>query len=50
MMSQKAFSFVAGLIFLLVAPAHLSRIIFRWEVILVGRPILLTINWAAVIV
>jgi hypothetical protein len=49
-MTQKTFSFVAGLIFLLIVLVHLSRIVFRWEVILIGRPIPLAINWVAMIV
>jgi hypothetical protein len=35
-MSQKAFSLVAVVIFLLVAVAHLLRLLLRWSVILNG--------------
>ena len=35
-MTQRTFSVVAGLIFLLVAIAHLLRLLFKWEVILNG--------------
>jgi hypothetical protein len=35
-MSQKTFSLVAGLIFLLIAIMHGLRIAFRWEVVLNG--------------
>lgn len=50
MMSRKAFSFTAGLIFLVVAVAHLSRIIFRWEVIAAGWRVPVVISWVALFI
>jgi hypothetical protein len=35
-MSQRGFSRVAGLIFLLVAVMHVLRLAFKWEVVLNG--------------
>lgn len=35
-MSRKTFSVLAGVIFLLVAAAHLLRLVFRWAVIIAG--------------
>jgi hypothetical protein len=35
-MSQKTFSLVVGLIFLLVAVMHALRLAFKWEVVLNG--------------
>jgi len=50
MMNRKAFSFISGIIFLAVAVAHLSRIVFRWEAIVAGWPVPLVISWAAVFI
>ena len=33
-MSQKTFSLVVGLIFLLIAAMHVLRLAFKWEVVL----------------
>jgi hypothetical protein len=38
-MRQRIFSLVAGVIFLLVAVMHLLRLLFKWEVIFVSRPL-----------
>ncbi len=35
-MSQKTFSFVVGLAFLLIAVMHVLRLAFKWEVVLNG--------------
>jgi len=37
-MSVKTFLRVSGTIFLVVAVVHLLRLVFKWEVILVGWP------------
>jgi hypothetical protein len=49
-MSQKAFSFVAGLIFLLVAVAHLLRLLLRWSVILNGWTVPMWVSLIAFVV
>lgn len=35
-MSQKTFSLVAGLVFLIVAIAHLCRLLLKWSLVLDG--------------
>jgi uncharacterized membrane protein len=49
-MSQKAFSLVAGLIFLLVAVAHLLRLLLRWSVILNGWTVPMWVSAIALVV
>jgi len=49
-MSQKNYSFLAGVIFFLVALIHLSRIIFGWPVLIAGWAVPLWINWGGVVV
>ena len=49
-MSQKAFSLVAGLIFLLVAVAHLLRLLLRWGVILNGWTVPMWVSLIAFVV
>jgi hypothetical protein len=49
-MSQKAFSLVAGLIFLLVAVAHLLRLLLRWSVILNGWTVPMWVSSIALVV
>ena len=49
-MSQKAFSLVAGLIFLLVAVAHLLRLLLRWSVILNGWTVPMWVSLIAFVV
>lgn len=44
-MSQKNYSFLAGVIFLLVSLIHLSRIIFGWPALIAGWPVPIWINW-----
>ena len=49
-MSQRPFSFVAGLIFLVVAVAHVLRLAFKWEVVLNGWPVPMWISAAALVI
>lgn len=49
-MSQKAFSLVAGLIFLLVAVAHLLRLLLRWSVVLNGWTVPMWLSAIALVV
>jgi len=44
-MSQKNYSLLAGIIFLLVSLIHLSRIIFGWSAVMAGWSIPIWINW-----
>ncbi len=49
-MSQRTFSLTAGVIFLLITLGHLSRLVFRWEVMLAGRPVPFSIHWIAMFI
>ena len=49
-MAHKTFCLVASSIFLLVALAHLSRLIFKWSVSLGGWAVPFWINWVALLV
>ena len=49
-MKQKAFSLVAGLIFLLVAVAHLLRLLLKWSVILDGWTVPMWVSAIALVV
>ena len=49
-MSQRPFSFVAGLIFLVVAVAHVLRLAFKWEVVLNGWPVPMWISAVALVI
>jgi hypothetical protein len=49
-MSQKTFSLVAGLIFLVVALGHLSRLAFRWTVVLGGWTLPMWVSWLGLLV
>lgn len=49
-MSQRAFSLVAGLIFLLVAVAHLLRLLLRWSLILNGWTVPMWVSSIALVV
>jgi hypothetical protein len=49
-MSQKTFSLVAGVFFLLVALGHALRIAFGSSVVIQNTPIPLWISWIALIV
>lgn len=47
-MSQKTFSLTAGVIFSLIALAHLFRVAFTVEWIVQGRTIPMWLSWVAV--
>lgn len=47
-MKQKDFSLVAGMIFLLVAIIHLSRIILQWQANIGGVEIPMWASWLGV--
>lgn len=49
-MSQKAFSLVAGLVFLLVAVVHLLRLLLKWSVIFNGWTVPMWVSWGAVVI
>jgi hypothetical protein len=49
-MSQKTFSLVAGLIFLLVAIAHACRFLLKWSVVLNGWTAPMWISGVALVV
>ena len=49
-MSQKIFSFVAGLIFLLIAIMHGLRLAFRWEVVLNGWSVPMWVSVVAMVI
>ncbi len=50
MMSQKAFSLTAGLIFSLIALGHLLRIVFAWPVHMAGWTVPMWASWPALLV
>ena len=47
-MSQKTFSLVAGLTFLLVAAIHVLRLALEWRVDLAGWAIPMWVSWVAI--
>jgi len=49
-MSQKTFSLVAGLIFLLVAVMHVLRLAFKWEVVLNGWSVSMWVSAVAIVI
>jgi hypothetical protein len=49
-MSQKTFSLVAGLIFLLVAVMHVLRLAFKWEVVLNGWSVPMWVSAVAIVI
>jgi hypothetical protein len=49
-MSQKTFSRVAGLIFLLIAVMHGLRLALKWQVVLNGWTIPMWVSWVALVV
>ncbi len=49
-MSQKTFSLVAGLIFLVIAVLHIFRLTFRWEAVLNGRAMPIWVSWVALLI
>jgi hypothetical protein len=49
-MSQRAFSIVAGIIFLIVALAHLCRLILGWHITIANLVVPLWISWIALVI
>jgi phosphoglycerol transferase MdoB-like AlkP superfamily enzyme len=49
-MTQKTFLLIASMIFLLIALAHLSRLVFKWSVLLGGWAVPFWVNWVALLV
>jgi hypothetical protein len=49
-MTQKTFSLVASVIFLLIALGHLSRLVFKVSVLLGGWAVPFWVNWVALLV
>ena len=49
-MSQKIFSVVAGLVFLLIAIMHGLRLAFTWEVVLNGWSVPMWVSWLALVI
>ena len=49
-MAHKTFSLVAGVIFSLIALGHLSRLVFKWSVLLGGWAVPFWINWVALLI
>jgi hypothetical protein len=47
-MTSKSFGMVAGLIFLVIAVAHVFRVIFHFEVVLAGYSVPLWVSWVAI--
>jgi len=49
-MAQKTFLLIASIIFLLIALGHLSRLIFKWSVLLGAWQVPLWVNGLALVV
>jgi hypothetical protein len=49
-MDGKTFTLAAGVIFALVALAHLSRIFMDWPVVINGWPVPIWLSWIGVVV
>jgi phosphoglycerol transferase MdoB-like AlkP superfamily enzyme len=49
-MTHKTFSLVASMIFSLIALGHLSRLVFKWSVLLGGWAVPFWINWVALLI
>ena len=49
-MSQKIFSFAAGLIFLLIAVMHVLRLALKWEVVLNGWSVPMWVSVVAIVI
>ena len=49
-MAQKTFSLVAAVIFLVIAIGHLSRLVFRWSVLLGAWQVPLWVNGVALVI
>jgi hypothetical protein len=48
-MKQKTFTLLASAIFTLIALGHLSRLVFKWPVLIGGWAVPLWANWAALL-
>ena len=49
-MKQKTFSLTAGIVFLIVATFHLSRVIFNWSVVIGDWIAPMLVSWIIVII
>ena len=49
-MTQRTFTQVAGVIFLVIAVLHLLRLIFGWEAVIAGWPVPHILSWIALFV
>jgi hypothetical protein len=49
-MSQKTFSLVVGLIFLLIAVMHVLRLALKWEVVLNGWSVPMWVSAVAIVI
>lgn len=49
-MDGKTFSFVVGIIFIVISLLHWARIIYGWEAVIGGWIVPLWISWVALIV
>jgi hypothetical protein len=49
-MTHKTFSLVAGVIFSLIALGHLSRLVFKWPLLLAGWAAPSWVSWVAALV
>ncbi|HVS87809.1 MAG TPA: hypothetical protein VHF01_06270 [Candidatus Acidoferrum sp.] len=49
-MTHKAFSLIASVIFSLIALGHLSRLVFKWSLLLEGWAVPFWVNWVALLV
>jgi len=49
-MSQKTFSLVAGVIFLVIALMHVLRLVLKWEAIVNGRTMPMWVSWVGVLI
>ncbi len=49
-MSQKTFSLVAGVIFLVIALMHVLRLVLKWEVVVNGRTMPMWVSGVGVLI
>jgi hypothetical protein len=49
-MTHKTFSLVASVIFLVIALGHLSRLVFKWSLLLAGWAVPFWVNGVALLV
>jgi hypothetical protein len=49
-MSERVFSLVAGLIFLVAAVMHILRLALKWQVVLNGQPLPMWVSSVAVLI